>query len=427
MVLAKFRKFIQVLGGGVFLWVLYDFANSFLSAALEGLYFSQWVVIDNKFPDIWYGGTFAAATLLLLITAPFLGAWSDTHGKKMPFLKVSTIAIIIFGVILGIVSNSFLPATTKVILALVVFFFIQYFYQASLTFYNPLLDQLSSAKTRGLISGIGQLANNLGFVVATGVFLLLVKSNFVLFGQSGRNQVFLPATILFGLLALPMLIKFKERSVSQQVPTSNFKTVFSQTLKGMRQLFTQQKNVGIFLVAFMLISDAILTANLFFAIFMEQVYHIPDAQKFVLLTLMSVITIPSCYFFGWLGDKLGLKRILILSCVILIISFSLISLSVSSGILYLLMLFVGLGWGGYYATARALLVNISPAKQLGEYFGFYSTFQKFASIVGPLTWGGITLFLTSFGVIRYRIAVIALVALMIVGTILLTKVKEERI
>lgn len=410
----------------VFLWILYDFANSFLSAALEGLYFSQWVVIDNKFPDIWYGGTFAAATLLLLFTAPLLGAWADAHGKKMPFLKLSTIAIIIFGVILGIVSNSFLPASTKVILALIVFFFIQYFYQASLTFYNPLLDQLSSAKTRGLISGIGQLANNLGFVVATGVFLLLVKSNFVLFGESGRNQVFLPATILFGLLALPMLIKFKERSVNQQNSTTNFKTIFSLTLKGIRQLFTEQKNVGIFLIAFMLISDAILTANLFFAIFMEQVYHIPDGQKFILLTIMSVITIPSCYFLGWLGDKVGLKKILMVSCGILVVSFLLIGLSTKSILLYPLMMLVGLGWGGYYATARALLVNISPKNQLGEYFGFYSTFQKFASIVGPLTWGGITLLLTNYGIVRYRVAIIALVALMISGTILLAKVKERK-
>jgi len=410
----------------IFLWVLYDFSNSFLSAALEGLYFSQWVVIDNKFPDIWYGGTFATATLLLLITAPFLGAWADAHGKKMPFLKVSTIAIIIFGVILGLVSNSVLTANTKVILALIVFFFIQYFYQTSLTFYNPLLDQLSSVKTRGLISGIGQLANNLGFVVATGVFLFLVKSNFVLFGQPGRNQVFLPATILFGLLALPMLIKFKERSVSQLGSTTNFKTVFSRTLKDFRQLFIRQKNVGIFLIAFMLISDAILTANLFFAIFMEQVYHIPDAQKFILLTLMSIITIPSCFFFGWLGDKLGLKKILIVSCGVLIVSFLLISLSTRSILLYPLMMFVGLGWGGYYATARALLVNISPTKRLGEYFGFYSTFQKFASIIGPLTWGGVTLLLTDFGIVRYRIAIIALVALMLMGIILLTSVKERK-
>lgn len=410
----------------VFLWILYDFANSFLSAALEGLYFSQWVVIDNKFPDIWYGGTFAAATLLLLFTAPLLGAWADAHGKKMPFLKISTIAIVIFGVILGIVSNSFLPASTKVILALIVFFFIQYFYQASLTFYNPLLDQLSSAKTRGLISGIGQLANNLGFVVSTGVFLLLVKSNFVLFGESGRNQVFLPATILFGLLSLPMLIKFKERSVNQRSSTINFNTIFLSALKRIRQLFTEQKNVGIFLIAFMLISDAILTANLFFAIFMEQVYHIPDGQKFILLTIMSVVTIPSCYFLGWLGDKVGLKKILIISCGILVVSFLLLGLSTKSILLYPLMMLVGLGWGGYYATARALLVNISPKNQLGEYFGFYSAFQKFASIVGPLTWGGITLLLTNYGIIRYRVAIVALVALMISGTILLSKVKERK-
>ena len=177
----------------------------------------------------------------------------------------------------------------------------------------------------------------------------------------------------------------------------------------------------------MLISDAILTATLFFAIFMEQVYRIPDSDKFILLTVMSIVTIPSCYIGGWLGDRLGLKRILFFSCTILIVSFLFIALSTSSNLLYVLMVFVGFGWGGYYATARALLVNISPAQQLGEYFGFYSTFQKFASIIGPLEWGGITLLLVDYGIVRYRIAVIALVALMLVGTILLTQVKEKRV
>lgn len=425
--MGMFAKLSKTLSKGVFFWLLYDFSNSFLSAALEGLYFSQWVIIDNKYPDIWYGGTFAAATFLLLITAPFLGSWADSYGKKMPFLKISTITIIFFGIILGIISNSFLPTVSKVILALVAFFFIQYFYQASLIFYNPLLNQLSSLKTRGVVSGIGQLANNLGFVVATGIFLLLMKSNFVLFGQAGRNQIFLPATILFGFLALPMLIKFKEKSIKSNITSVSFRAVFSQAVQGIRQLFSKQKNVGLFLIAFMLISDAILTANLFFAIFMEQVYHIPDGEKFILLTLMSVITIPSCYVFGWIGDKFGLKKILLFSCLVLIFSFIFISFSNSSSLLYILMIFVGLGWGGYYATARALLVNISPTKQLGEYFGFYSTFQKFASIIGPLTWGGITLFLTNYGVIRYRIAIAALVFLMIIGTFLLTKVEEKRL
>ena len=194
----------------VFLWVLYDFANSFLSAALEGLYFSQWVVIDHGFSDLWYSSVFAASTILLLITAPFLGAWSDALGKRMPFLKVVTVILIIFSLILGVVASSSLPAQPKVMLALVVFFFVQYFYQASLTFYNPLLHVLSQVKTRGIISGIGQMANAFGFILSTGVLLLLMQSNFVLWGEPGRHQVFIPATLLFAFFAFPMLLWYRE-------------------------------------------------------------------------------------------------------------------------------------------------------------------------------------------------------------------------
>lgn len=409
-----------------FYWVLYDFANSFLSAALEGIYFSQWVVIDNKFADIWYGGTFALATLILLFTAPFLGSWSDAYGKKMPFLRILTTVIVASGIVLGITANSSLPVLPKVILALVCFLFVQYFYQASLTFYNPLLNQLSKKNNRGLVSGLGQIANNLGFVVATGIFLLLSNGRFSLFGSPGRNQVFLPAAILFGILSLPMLVKFKEKVTNQiKIRTINLSLVYKNTISGIKELVGIQKNVGIFLLGFMLISDAILTANLFFAIFMEQVYKIPDGQKFILLSLMSLLVIPSCYISGKLGDKFGLKKILILACITLMVSFTLISLSTSIYLLYILILLVGLGWGGYYTTARAILVTIAPKDRIGEYFGFYSTFQRFASVIGPLTWGGITLLLVNLGTIRYRIAVMALVLLMFIGTILLTKVVEK--
>lgn len=344
----------------------------------------------------------------------------------MPFLKAASVAMIVSGVILGIVANSFLPAVPKVLFALAAFFFVQYFYQASLIFYNPLLDQISTVKNRGFISGIGQLVNNLGFVVATGLLLLVVQSHFTIFGQPGRNQVFLPATILFALLSIPMLLRFKERVAHQVYSASiNFKQVYTNTAQGLQELFTQRKNIGIFLLAFMLISDAILTANLFFAIFMQEIYHIPDTQKFILLSLMSILVIPSCYISGKLSDTFGLKKVLLVSCVILIVSFLLISLSTSVSVLYGLILLVGLGWGGYYTTARALLIAISPQKQLGEYFGFYATFQKFASIIGPLTWGGITLALVDLGAARYRIAVLALVFLMAMGTLLLTRVKEK--
>jgi UMF1 family MFS transporter len=95
--------------------------------------------------------------------------------------------------------------------------------------------------------------------------------------------------------------------------------------------------------------------------------------------------------------------------------------------MYILSALIGVGFGSFYTTSRALLVKISPPEKLGEYFGFYSTFQKFASIIGPVTYGGITLALNSYGTFKYRAAFFALSVLMLIGTLILLKVKEERL
>ena len=41
----------------VFLWALYDFANSLVSIVFF-LYFAQWLVIDQGVADIWFNLTF---------------------------------------------------------------------------------------------------------------------------------------------------------------------------------------------------------------------------------------------------------------------------------------------------------------------------------------------------------------------------------
>src|SRR3990167_393366 len=96
----------------VFLWGLYDLANTPLIAAIGGLYLAQWVVLDNHLDDIWYGGVFTLVTVFILLIA---------------------------GGLLGLVAASSLPSFTRVILVLVLFFIIQYVYQVSLISYNSLL------------------------------------------------------------------------------------------------------------------------------------------------------------------------------------------------------------------------------------------------------------------------------------------------
>jgi UMF1 family MFS transporter len=411
----------------IFLWALYNLANTPIYVAMGGLFLTQWIVLDNKLNDIWYGSVFTLASILLLITSPFLGAWSDKLGKRMPFIRWTTYIQIFVGLLLGIVATSSMSPVPRVVIVLILFFFLQYAYQASLIFYNSILKVLSTSKNLGKISGIADFSDNIGWLLGPAILMPFSLGVVTVFGEPGRAQVFLPAILLLVLLGIPMLIWFKEPKIKATRQKLNFGQVYRSTIDGLRLLIKKDKNVTYFLLSFMLVSDALLTANLYFAVYMDQIFHISDFQKFTVLMMVQIIAVPFCYIFGILGDRFGLKKMLIIGCVILTLSALLLSATSSLIFVYILSALIGVGFGSFYTTSRALLVKISPPQKLGEYFGFYSTFQKFASIIGPVTYGGITLALKSYGTFKYRAAFFALSILMLIGTLILLKVKEERL
>lgn len=392
--------------------------------AIGSLFFSQWLILDKHVDQIWYGLTFALSTILLLLTAPFLGAWSDKTGKRLPFLRNITFLLMVFGFILAFTINSPSPKNFIVILALIIFFILQYFYQSSLIFYNSLLDYVSNARNRGKISGIGNASGWFGGIIATFVLLQFAQKHIVLIGETGRAQVFLPAAVLFTVLTLPTILFFKEAKKENK---TSFLSVQKGAISGIKELLKKNKNVTIFLFGFHFVADGLLTAILYFAIFLNEVYKIPDTQKFYILGIASVFAILGSFIFGKLGDKVGLKKMLLISCIDLVAMFLVIALTSKVWVLYPFAVILGLGWGGFDTTARALLIKISPPLELAEYFGFYSTFEKFASVTGPILWGIIILFSANYGVLKYRFSMAALIILMLIGTFLLTKVKEDKL
>lgn len=419
------RELKHDMNKNVFLWGLYDLANTPLTAAIGGLYLAQWVVLDNHLDDIWYGGVFTLATVFLLITSPFFGAWSEQIGKRKPFITWMTIILLITGGLLGFIASSSLASSTRVAIALALFFIIQYVYQVSLISYNSLLKQLSTSKTIGKISGIGQFFGELGWLIGPAILLPFATGKITLWGEPGRAQVFIPSVVILAILGLPMIFWFKEKSIKSEEKTINFMAIYYRTIHGLKSLVKENRNATLFLVAFMFVSDALLTAQLYFAIYMDQIFKVGDTQKFLALASLEIVAILSAYVIGRLSDRHGTKRLLISSCWILFFGFFVLSINSSLPIIYVLASILGVGFAGFYVTSRALLLKISPVAQHGEYFGFYSTFQKFASIIGPLTWGTTTLLLKDYGVFRYRVAVLALALLMLVGTLLMSRVKEE--
>jgi UMF1 family MFS transporter len=76
--------------------------------------------------------------------------------------------------------------------------------------------------------------------------------------------------------------------------------------------------------------------------------------------------------------------------------------------------------GGSQALSRSLYSSMCPSSKSGEFFGFFSIMEKFASIIGPLLFAFAAL---TFG--SSRPAILSLIALFIIGGYLLTRVNIE--
>ena len=84
---------------------------------------------------------------------------------------------------------------------------------------------------------------------------------------------------------------------------------------------------------------------------------------------------------------------------------------------WMLALMVAMVQGGSQALSRSLYASLCPTAKSGEFFGFYSIMEKFASIIGPLIFAFAGIVLGSS-----RPAILSLIALFVIGGYLLSRV-----
>lgn len=406
----------------IFLWTLYDFANS-ISVFVFFVYFSQWLVIDNKVADIWYNLIFVGSTILLLLTAPMFGSIADKRGVRMPFLSILTvlqfIALLVVCLIALFLPNSFAVAFW----AALAFLLANYFYQFSFVFYNSLLSTIAPPKLQGFISGLGQSANWLGEVFAALISLPLVAGTIVLVGNSGRAQTFLPATILFFVLSLPMLLFFKEKTKVKKIKIdliSEYKLAIKRFVN-----LCKLPGMGRFLLGYFFFNDAMLTAVNNFPIYLEQVFKIPDKVKSMLLLGILITATIGALVVGWISDKVGLKKMLVLIIGSWIVIFPLTAAMTNFTYFTVLMIIIGFLFGATWTVTRAVMTYLSPANEQNHAFSYYTMFERFSTFVGPISWGLITYLLVNTGEFRYRVALASMAVFILIGLFIIRKIPAK--
>lgn len=404
----------------IFVWTLYDFANSIFMIVFF-LYFSQWLVVEKGVSDFWYNMIFTAGSLLLLSTAPVLGSIADKTRGQQRCLNAITILTVVC--LLGVTFIAlFFPQ--RVFLAALFFLVTNYFYQFSFIFYNALLHDIAPRSQWGRVSGIGQAGNWLGQITGLLIALPFASGAVYLFGAAGRAQTFLPSVLLFVLLALPMLLFFRLlRGETVHEPW----TLGGEYRSQWRQFkeLIRDPNMKFFLLSYFFFNDAVITASNNFPIYLEQVFKVSDRTKSMVLVGILVTSVIGALCSGWVADRIGLKKTTALVLGGFVVIFPIIGIAENFTLFFASTTVMGFFFGAVWTVTRAAMTALTPKEKLNYGFSFYTLAERVSTLVGPLSWGVITTLLVPLGPVRYRIAVIAMAVFVAIGLFLLRRVEIE--
>jgi UMF1 family MFS transporter len=138
------------------------------------------------------------------------------------------------------------------------------------------------------------------------------------------------------------------------------------------------------------------------------------------ILIVQFVGIPFAFAFGALAGKIGAKKAIFLGLLVFAAISILGYFMRTATHFFILAALVGMVQGGTQALSRSLFATLVPTHKSGEFFGFYSVFEKFASIFGPLLFA-ITIQVSGSS----RNAILSVIVFFIVGAALLWRVNVE--
>ena len=411
-------------------WTMYDWGNSAFAttimAAVLPVYYST-VAAANIAPNMataYWGYTTAFSALLAALISPILGAVADFRGAKKKFLTIF--------MIIGVTATALLYfiSTGDYLLASLFFVFGQIGFAGSLVYYDALLphvarpdeiDQVSSrGYAMGYIGGGVLLAINL-------VMILFVPSLFPAEQQGAITGLmtrlcFITVAVWWFIFTLPLLRHVSEperRILPGEEKFNPLQASFSRLGKTFKDI-SNFRDLATFLLAFWIYANGIGTI-----ITMATIYgaEIGLGQTTLIGTLLMVqfLAAPFAILFGRLAKKIGAKRCIYLALGIYTIISILGYFLEFEWQFWVLGALVATVQGGSQALSRSLMGKMMPKSKSAEFYGFFSVFEKFASVAGPLLFGVVS---TIMG--ESRLSIVSLIVFFVVGAFLLTRVNVER-
>jgi MFS transporter, UMF1 family len=436
-------------------WIFFDWAAqpyfTLITTFVFAPYFATHVAPDAASGQALWGFATAAAGLMIALMSPVLGAIADASGRRKPWIAA-------FGALLVIGSSLMWfgkPGDASVIPPrLLAYGIATVGVEFATVFNNAMMPSLVPPDKIGSLSGTGWATGYVGGILS----LILVLGFLAASPETGRtlfgfaplfgldplthqgDRITGPLTgIWFIIFVLPMFLLTPDYPAKRRAGEA-----LREGLTDLRQTLRElpkQKSLAAFLLANMIYTDGLVSLFAFGGIYAAGTFGWNTIQIGTFGILLAIAGTFGAWLGGKLDDKLGPKRVIAASMMLLLFAIVAILLVDKDSILFvrvappvpggalfassaeraylLLGCLIGAAGGPLQAASRTLLIRLAPKDRIAQYFGLFALTGKVTSFIGPLLIGVITAVTES-----QKAGMAVLVAFFVAGLALLARVRD---
>ena len=368
-------------------------------------------------------GVNAVALVVMTILSPLMGAMADYFAvKKLMLFGFTMIGVLACG-------SMFFISRGDLTLAWWLFLFALVGGTGCMVPYEGLLPHIAPAEDVDRVSTAGYALGYVGGGVLLALNLAWIQRP-DLFGlphgpDLSPTQATLPVRLAFvsvalwwALFSIPLLLHVHEPARTREADEGSRWSLgdpFRRLGETFREL-RSYRNLFLMLIAFMLYNDGIQTIIKMATAYGTEI-GIPSSALITAILVVQFVGIPCTFLWGAVAARIGAKRAVFLGLLVYT-GIAIIGYFMTTATHFLLLSgLVGLVQGGTQALSRSLFSSMVPTHKSGEFFGFFSVFEKFAGIFGPALF---SLVIAITGTSRGSI--LSVIAFFVAGALVLTRV-----
>lgn len=410
----------------VLAWASLDFANSgyttVVLTAVFNAYFVATVMANDQAATFVWTAILAVSYLLVMVTAPLIGAYADLRARKKMFLIWATVGCVVATALLATVG----PGMWWWAALLLVVSNLCYATHQDMT--AAFLPELARPEALGRVSGYGWAWGYLGGLVALCLSLVWVA---VAQSKNMNAQALMGGTMfataaLFLIVGWPALHVVRDRAVP--LPYAEHWSLRMWLMASWGRLIEtwqaskSQPDLRRFLLCVVVYHAGVQTVITLAAVYAQQVMGFSMTQTIFLILIVNITAAIGAWIFGFFQDRLGHTKGLAVALMSWLAMVAVAWQATTTEVFWLAANFAGLAMGASQSGARAAMAYLARPGREAETFGLWGVAVNLSAILGPLSYGLVTWATSN----AHRLAMLATGVFFLVGLALLFRVDFDR-